>query len=164
MMTMFVCMCVCSWGGPKVPNKYLTWPNGQLSSFAHNGCFSRNLHRWFKWFDKASFEYFEVSEYDADNLSALQERILAALPAWYRRVLLKRIAPGGKSAVLLRYCHANKGGAKNGQDADARSSALIAAQTEREILARFYRLHNEELFALIGRTYNWHRAADTACT
>ena len=43
-----------------LPQRLITWPNGQLSATARNGDFAANLKRWFDVFPQSRFEVFEV--------------------------------------------------------------------------------------------------------
>jgi hypothetical protein len=128
------------------PQRYITWPNGQLSALAKNGCYAANIQRWQKWFGNDRFVYFELGEYTDNGTEEVVRKLHAATPASYRA--LARDDVGGP----VRELHENQapptvpGGTTN------------PTQRELDTAAAYYDEHNKQLFALLGREWpDWRR-------
>ena len=127
-----------------VPQRYITWPNGQLSALARNGCYAANIERWHKWFNPDRFVYFELGEYDNNGTEGVVRKLHAALPTFYRRL--------ARSVSVTADLHENQA------PPDTPDAAASPTQEELDDASVFYAPHNERLFALLGQAWpKWQK-------
>ena len=118
----------------RLPEAFITWPNGQLSSCVHNGMYVDNIQRYTRVFSHEQLMCVDVGEL-GNHLQDLLDRLSVHL--FLPPPLSTALRARGSSVIRL----------------NASAVCEVLCDSDKRVMGTFYRPHNERLNEFLSEWY-----------